>query len=64
MRNFGELIWNYPILKPLILFCLDQINCELEQKYYWVCFMSHVPPDVLPGFATFVRVLDRWLNDW
>ena len=23
----------------------------------------NVPPDVLPGSAMFVRVLDRWLND-
>ena len=23
----------------------------------------NVPPDALPGSATFVRVLDRWLND-
>jgi hypothetical protein len=24
----------------------------------------NVPPGALPGSATFVRVLDRWLNDW
>ena len=24
----------------------------------------NVPPDALPGSATLVRVLDRWLNDW
>ena len=24
----------------------------------------NVPPDALPGSTTFVRVLDRWLNDW
>ena len=23
----------------------------------------NVPPDALPGSATLVRVLDRWLND-
>ena len=24
----------------------------------------NVPPDAIPGSATLVRVLDRWLNDW
>ena len=24
----------------------------------------NVPPDALPGSAMFVRVLDRWLNNW
>ena len=24
----------------------------------------NVPPDALPGSATLVRVLDRWLNNW
>ena len=27
------------------------------------CMHWNVPPDALPGSATLVRVLDRWLND-
>ena len=42
---------------------LDRTDMKKWIKMTKIACIGNVAPDALPGSATLVRVLDRWLND-